>query len=81
MIDAETLTATRAARIDELIDWWITLQTHRVPAPLAALGWPRPCGRSELLRLIEAIVGQHVLHQALADAIGPGPDTGGHPCA
>lgn len=66
MIDTETLARTRRATTAELADWWITLQAHDTPAPLAALGWPRPCQRSELLRLIEAIVGQRVLWQAVA---------------
>jgi len=67
MIDTETLARTRRASTAELTAWWITLQAHDTPPPLAALGWPRPCQRSELLRLIEAIVGQRVLWQAVVD--------------
>lgn len=69
MIDTETLALIRRASTAELTDWWVALQTHRVPPPMAALGWPRPCGRSELLRLIESVVGQQLLHQARADEL------------
>lgn len=69
MIDTETLARTHSATTAELTAWWITLQAHDTPAPLAALGWPRPCQRSELLRLLESVVGQRVLRQALSDAL------------
>lgn len=77
MIDTETLARTRSATTAELTAWWITLQAHDTPAPLAALGWPRPCQRSELLRLLESVVGQRVLHQALSDALSC-PACGGY---
>lgn len=69
MIDTETLALIRRTRTAELTAWWITLQAHDTPPPLAALGWPRPCQRSELLRLLESVVGQRVLRQALADEL------------
>lgn len=77
MIDTETLARTRRASTAELTAWWITLQAHDTPPPLAALGWPRPCQRSELLRLLESVVGQRVLHQALSDALAC-PACGGY---
>lgn len=67
MIDAETLGVIRRASTTTLTDWWIAIQHHHTPAPLAAIGWPRPNDRSALLRLIEATVGQRTLQQAMAD--------------
>jgi hypothetical protein len=67
MIDTETLDLIRAASTDALVDWWVDLQRHHTPQPLAAIGWPQPNKRSALLRLLEATVGQRTLHQALAE--------------
>lgn len=67
MIDAETMGVVQHTGTATLTDWWIAIQHHHTPAPLAAIGWPRPHERSALLRLIEATVGQRTLQQAMAD--------------
>lgn len=69
MVDADIVALIRNATTDDPIDWWIAMQQQRTPQKLAALGWPHPHqgDNYDLLRLIEADLGQRAVHQALAD--------------